>query len=222
MNTSNQEGVYVIGAVGVLICIAVVCWLAWYIWYNIRRKKNFSQTYRFENENRMKMRDNERKIQELRKLLDDANRRIEDGAHDKEVLAAKIREFEEQNAQIKISEQETQAFMSDMAGGSLCNELHALARGGQIAADDMLLQLLNTVDERNPKFTSYIRTNIPEISIQDIYICTLIRLGFGPSEISVLIGRSPTAVTKVRKKLLQKLTGNKGKADEFDKIIREL
>ena len=112
--------------------------------------------------------------------------------------------------------------MADMAGGSLCNELHALARGGQIAADDMLLQLLNAVDEKNPKFTSYIRTNIPEISIQDIYICTLIRLGFGPSEISVLIGRSPTAVTKVRKKLLQKLTGNNGKADEFDKIIREL
>lgn len=60
------------------------------------------------------------------------------------------------------------------------------------------------------------------LSIKEINICMLSKLGFAPSEIAVLTSSSPQAITNSRIRLHTKLFKTKGGAKDFDSRIREM
>jgi hypothetical protein len=52
--------------------------------------------------------------------------------------------------------------------------------------------------------------------------CILLRFRFTPSEISIFLNTSTPFITKLRKELLEKIFGLKGKAKDFDERIMNL
>lgn len=53
-------------------------------------------------------------------------------------------------------------------------------------------------------------------------MCMLIRTGFTPSDICILMNTSKSSVANVRKKLFIKLTGRNGSSKDFDVYINSL
>lgn len=53
-------------------------------------------------------------------------------------------------------------------------------------------------------------------------VCMLIRTGFTPSDICILMNSSKSSIANVRKKLYTKLTGRNGSSKDFDMYINSL
>lgn len=61
-----------------------------------------------------------------------------------------------------------------------------------------------------------------KLSSNDYQVCLLVKLGFGPSELSILTGLSASNISNIRKRLLMKMTGKDGSTKDFDRYIRSL
>lgn len=59
-------------------------------------------------------------------------------------------------------------------------------------------------------------------SYQEYLICMFIKLGISPTGMSVLLGRSVSAISKVRSRLYTKLTQSNGSAKDLDSFINKL
>lgn len=62
----------------------------------------------------------------------------------------------------------------------------------------------------------------PLISKLEYEITILVCLGFGPSEIAVVTGNSPSNISNVRKRLYKKMRGEEGTAKDYDEYVKAL
>ena len=60
------------------------------------------------------------------------------------------------------------------------------------------------------------------LSESEYELCLLVKLGFAPSQISLLTGRSRSDITNIRKRLYNRITGKDGSSRDFDKFIKSL
>ena len=60
------------------------------------------------------------------------------------------------------------------------------------------------------------------INEYEYQVCMLIRTGFTPSDICILMNSSKSSIANVRKKLYTKLTGRNGSSKDFDMYINSL
>ena len=60
------------------------------------------------------------------------------------------------------------------------------------------------------------------MSSNEYQVCLLVKVGFSPKDISILMGLSLSNISNIRKRLFEKMTGRKGSAKDFDKFIMSL
>lgn len=60
------------------------------------------------------------------------------------------------------------------------------------------------------------------VNANEYQVCMLVRIGFTPSDISILTGLSQSNISNIRKRLLTKLTGRNGSPKGFDAYITNL
>lgn len=60
------------------------------------------------------------------------------------------------------------------------------------------------------------------VNEHEYQVCMLVRIGFTPSDISILTGLSQSNISNIRKRLLTKLTGRNGSPKDFDAYITNL
>ena len=60
------------------------------------------------------------------------------------------------------------------------------------------------------------------LSESEYELCLLVKLGFAPSQISLLTGRSRSDITNIRKRLYNRITGKDGTSKDFDRYIKSL
>ena len=60
------------------------------------------------------------------------------------------------------------------------------------------------------------------LSESEYELCLLVKLGFAPSQISLLTGRSRSDITNIRKRLYNKITGKDGTSKDLDRYIKSL
>ena len=60
------------------------------------------------------------------------------------------------------------------------------------------------------------------VNEHEYQVCMLVRIGFTPSDISILTGLSQSNISNIRKRLLTKLTGRNGSPKDFDVYITNL
>lgn len=84
-------------------------------------------------------------------------------------------------------------------------------------------QLLRTMtDELLPGFKTTIYGAAPGLKQADYDICVLVRLYFSPSEVAMLTDNALSAITMKRRRLLERLFHQTGKAETFDRLIRQI
>ena len=69
-------------------------------------------------------------------------------------------------------------------------------------------------------FTGKIRMLYPRISELDLNVCYLVKLEIPVGRIAVLLSVNSQAISNKRKRLYEKLTQEKGSAQDFDKFIK--
>lgn len=72
--------------------------------------------------------------------------------------------------------------------------------------------------EEHPNFSATLQKTW-QLSINEYRLCQLVFAGISPKGISVLMGFNKSNVSNMRKRLLAKLTGRDGKANEFDEFL---
>ena len=60
------------------------------------------------------------------------------------------------------------------------------------------------------------------VNSNEYQVCMLVRIGFTPSDISILTGLSQSNISNIRKRLFTKLTGRNGSSKDFDAYITSL
>lgn len=60
------------------------------------------------------------------------------------------------------------------------------------------------------------------IKEHELDVCMLVKMGFNPSRIALLLSHSLSAITNTRKKLYEKVKGKQGKASDWDEIVCSL
>ena len=60
------------------------------------------------------------------------------------------------------------------------------------------------------------------LSKSEYELCLLVKLGFAPSQINMLTGRSRSDITNIRKRLYNRITGKDGTSKDFDRYIKSL
>ena len=78
----------------------------------------------------------------------------------------------------------------------------------------MLISLFDSYEE-----TSRLKAVLSESEYE---LCLLVKLGFAPSQISLLTGRSRSDITNIRKRLYNRITGKDGTSKDFDRYIKSL
>jgi len=77
------------------------------------------------------------------------------------------------------------------------------------------------LDEVYPEFFSRLHS-IGVVKDQVIKVSMLLKMGFAPSKIASLLSLSLSAISNIRKRTYEKVTGKVGKADDWDKIIMNM
>ena len=77
-------------------------------------------------------------------------------------------------------------------------------------------------NDKLPFFSQFIYSKFPKLSNEDLHLCMLIRLGYRPLEISVLMGISQGNITNKRRRLLNKIYNRDGKPGDFDAEIYKI
>ena len=60
------------------------------------------------------------------------------------------------------------------------------------------------------------------LSDSEYHVCLLVRAGFSPADIGILMQQSPSNISNIRKRLYLKMTGKDGSPKDFDKYIKSL
>lgn len=82
-------------------------------------------------------------------------------------------------------------------------------------------RLQGALEEFVPIFKS-LEDGTYQLTVDDIRLCILLRYGFKPSEISLIMNKSNATITRERRFLLKKLFNINGEATEFDVRIKDL
>lgn len=83
--------------------------------------------------------------------------------------------------------------------------------------DKLHVMLNQEIDNFKASLLSY-----HNISEHEYHVCMLIKIGTTPSDMSDLLGCTPSAVSKVRTRLQEKFFGKSGGAKEFDEFVNSL
>ena len=105
---------------------------------------------------------------------------------------------------------------------AVVSDLHKCASLGRQATDADMQRLMLLGESRLPKFIEALRQYDGAIASQNLIFCLLVKLHFLSSELSVLLGKSPQAVTNQKRRLLRKLFKEEGGAHDFEDKIRQL
>ena len=160
-------------------------------------KKQISQLTEMLHSKQKKMSEVERQLYEARKLmLEMENRQIFEKQGTIRLLE---KDFHNSSIYIKIHrEDEIQLSSSEW------EELHQL------------------IDATYPDFTNRLIKLYPQISIEEIHICNLVKMQLSIKKIAFIMHITSSGVSQCRRRLYRKFTGEPQNTEKFDKFISDL
>ena len=83
-------------------------------------------------------------------------------------------------------------------------------------------KLQNVIEQNFPNFTKSLYLLHPDITLQELRVCLLLKAGTRVKDIAQLMNLNSTAVTHLRSRLYTKITNLRGNGKDLDKIIADL
>ena len=218
----GERLLWMVGTAFILaVSVLMVLWL-----YNKRHKEQLSMRMaalrRLQEEEYQQseahIADNLRQISSLKSQIDDL------GTENLELrrqLERQIEKIEAENrlTQLIISDREERSLQ--VKSSAIYTELMALADLGKNIRPEHEGQIEALLDTVYPDFRKSLSVNRAE-SPFEYQLCLLTKLGVRSSVIAMLTSHTPSGITRAKERLYAKLTGNLGKASDFDRYISNL
>ena len=140
----------------------------------------------------------------------------------REFLKLKVEKYMKmvEDNRCKKTEEETKERFS-FAGNPIYEELQRLLKDKK-HIDDILWQAIHTLfNQHLPNFHKDLSA-LTKMTRTNEELCMLIKMGFNPEEIAILLAKSRDAIYSMRKRLYKKAFGENGNGDEWDAVILSL
>lgn len=174
------------------------------------QEKQFKQSSSYVEENK-------RKIALLEEKL--KNETLHDDI-EKNLLQIRKERYLSANVNVEADKRERELLIKSFRQSDIYLKFHTAKGLGDIKAEDWkLLQV--EIDKTYSEFTRTLYS-LYSISEIELHICLLIKTNISVSNIAILTGRSKSAITSARKKLYEKIHGEKGTPELFDRFIVSL
>ena len=144
----------------------------------------------------------ERRISELRSIIDDLSLRVEESKH-------KLAEHEKMEAS-------TSLYSSDSYKRFVFISRHPQVKATKEDWIQLELEFEKVIDTARPWLKERHR-----LKIDDYRLCILVCMGFEPRDIITITGKDFDYVSKRRRYMLKKVFGQIGKPADFDSQIRD-
>lgn len=158
------------------------------------------------------IKDNEKQISQLTERLQSKQEEISE-AERKLVLEMENRQIFEKQGTIRLLEK-------DFHSSSIYIRIHREKDINLSSSEWEELHLL--LDATYPNFTNRLIKIYPQISIEEIHICYLVKMQLPIGKIAIIMNITSSGVSQCRKRLYHKFTGESPNIEKFDKFIADL
>jgi len=162
--------------------------------------------------------ENKKRIKELEKELKTSNTTYD--AMQKLLLAQK-EQIVRMNCKIEADQKEQALAEIAFRQSTIYCKFHDSAQNNKSVETKDWEILRIKIDQCYKDFTIRLRAIYP-VSDIEMKICLLLKIGLGTTGISLLTGRSKSAIVSARKKLYEKTHGEAGKPEQWDNFILSL
>lgn len=171
------------------------------------REEQYQKSTQFIEENKIRIKELETKLQ----------KGTESSSAMQNLLQAQKEQILRMNSKIEVDQQEQELATIAFRQSDIYNKFHQACDLKDIEDNDWK-ELQKAIDTTYKSFTSRLYALYPITQIE-LRICLLIKTNITASNIAFLTGRSKSAITSARKKLYEKIHGEKGNPDMWDNFI---
>lgn len=143
--------------------------------------------------------------------------------YQKKVLLSNLQEEKIKNlqSQIIIHNEEIERGLSELKNSEIANYFRGLAVSKGTTTIKRWSELENLFEQKLPHFEKSLRelTSMSEI---EWHLCMLLKLGFSPGEMAIVLQRSSASISLIRKRLYEKVHHKKGIPSDWDAFINQM
>ena len=223
---SRNTLVIVLGIISIIVIFTIMLWNKWKAKKKLEMEelkgdleRSKAETYQIMNER-----------QKLSRLLEEKNGTINElidkSANDDVLQQEKIESLRVEIHRLNEALEETENKYSDIIEekkGVVSSVLVKADNREECLSNDDWCKLEAYTVSLYPGFYVHLRNVLPNIKLEQLQIATLVKLGFTPTQISVLLGKSVQSITNSRRRMYSKVHGgDKCTTEEADRWIRGL
>ena len=222
-NEQKHSYIYLL-FLGLFVSLIILMSIAIYVWKNkqelrMQAEKYRVYTVRFKAKSQAEIQENKRKIERLEHLLEDVQ--IQKDTLRSQLLTAQKELLEVSNRQNEIL-QKNRSTQDAMFNNTEICKLFRQAGGVKRIGEEDWKQLYAAIDTYYPLFVKQLYELCPSMSERERKVCILIKALVPVKDISILLECESSAVSKIRKRLYHKITGEEGNAKKMDELIADL
>lgn len=160
--------------------------------------------------------DNKMKISVLEKELTSGKETINDV--NKQLFEAKKLILEMENRQIKLKHNTVQLIEQEFKKSYIYTRIH---KAENKLSENEWAELALLLDATYSNFTKRLYEYYPQMSIEELHMCYLVKTGIPVKKIAILMNISSSGVSHCRRRLYKKLTNLSESAEKFDSFITD-
>lgn len=164
------------------------------------------------------IKDNEKQISQLTERLQSKQEEISEA--ERKLYEARKLVLEMENRQIFEKQGTIRLLEKDFHSSSIYLRIHREKDINLSSSEWEELHLL--LDATYPNFTNRLIKIYPQISIEEIHICYLVKMQLPIGKIAIIMNITSSGVSQCRKRLYHKFTGEPQNIEKFDKFITDL
>ena len=161
--------------------------------------------------------DNEKQIQQLTETLH--SKQVEISEAERKLYEARKLVLEMENRQIFEKQGTLRLLEQDFYSSSIYLKIHR-EENIQLSPSEWE-ELHQLLDATYPNFTNRLIRLYPQISIEEIHICYLVKMQLPIKKIAFIMNITSSGVSQCRKRLYQKFTGEPQNAEKLDSFIAD-
>lgn len=112
--------------------------------------------------------------------------------------------------------------LSELLHSSIVLKLHRKAAYQEKASDDEIQQMKDVISKLYPTFIEKLMIHDLHLKHNYINVCCLLKIGFIPAEIAVLLCTSPQNVSNIRSRVYQIMTKKNGSSKDFNNLLKKI
>ena len=223
---SRNTLVIVLGIISIIVIFTIMLWNKWKAKKKLEMEELKGDLERSKAETYQIMNERQKLSRLLEEKNDTINELIDKSANDDVLQQEKIESLRVEIHRLNEALEETENKYSDIIEekkGVVSSVLVKADNREECLSNDDWCKLEAYTVSLYPGFYVHLRNVLPNIKLEQLQIATLVKLGFTPTQISVLLGKSVQSITNSRRRMYSKVHGgDKCTTEEADRWIRGL